>query len=175
MSNLSDAAEAISQMAEKYSAIVAVADVLKNLGSLEQAAAERKAAYDEAAKKQDDMLASVDEAAEHLAALHENIEIGQLDAEADAKAVVEAAKADAEAIKKDARNDADGVLAAAKTEAAAAIANANSTLANLASKTVAARNELNSVLSDVEDAQKALVSAQAAMDDLKKTAQNILG
>lgn len=174
MADLQQAADAVIQFAEKLSPIIDVADVLKKLGSLEQATAERKAAYEEAAKAHDGLVASNEEAAQRLADVNQSIEKLQVDAAADAKATGEATRADAEQVKLAARADADNMLANAKRDTAAVLKAREDELENFAKL----HDELRGQIKDAQEVLASLsaqqVAVQGQIDGLKKTAQNIL-
>lgn len=142
MSKHTDAADAIRRLARLFQPMVAVADELERLGSVEQAVAEAETAKARIAVERE-------QAAEDLAAAKQSVK----DAREQAKKIKADAEDKAAAVINEARGEADAIKAAAEADAKTVTDNATRALSErtaelrgVVEELVTARNELTNEL-----------------------------
>lgn len=168
-----NAADAIRRLANQYEGMVAAAAMLEEIGSLEQAAKEAKAATHDAKAERDKALAELEQA-----------KAAVLKAQADAADVLQQAQFEAGIkaadIKQAAEQEAATIRANAEREAAALLAPAQARLDKLAGQardvenaTAAAQNELGAIRArialateEADAAEKRLAEMRAAISKL---------
>lgn len=174
MADLGKAAESVLEFAERFRAIIDLAEALKGNASIEQAIAERKAALAAATAEHEQMLADLDRTRASIAAAvaegndalkAHGVEMRRLEAATrdEAKATVENARESAAEIVAEAQQNADRRLAAAKKEVSAA-----------AEELARARSELAGVESEISSARAELEEITAKMSELRRAAQSVL-
>lgn len=175
MSKISDAADAVKQFAAQHQAIFDVAVILGEIGSIEQAAAEAKLAC---AKARDELNAVSAE----LAAARDDLGMTKLEIEGiaaaannAAKEIVEKAKYEAEAIVVAARADAQNLREVAEKDAASLRASASEAVVAANTRIAEAHDVLADINHEVAQSKTALAQTQAAIDELKEKAKNLLG
>lgn len=174
MSKIDDAFEQVVGLAEKFKAILDVADEVKKIGSLEQATAERVAARDIAVKANEDALADLDAVnkaladakdayASLLAVQKAGFEDAAMSSQAYADKIVADAKAQAQSIIDNA-NDQASTIEAAQT---AMVVQKHSELGTINAQIANAQDELAALKAE-------LASTSAAVDALKAAAKAVL-
>ncbi len=166
MSRLSDAADAALQWAEKNRAVVELADVLKDIGSIEQATDEAKVALALAAADRDVMRAELDSVKQALEK---------------SKALVASTTSDAEktvqALLDDGRRAAQGIVERGQTEAASMLADAQTKINNAtavhAANMTAAREQLAQLKQAVSECQDTLAGLRAELADARTNLQAV--
>lgn len=167
MSDLMTAADNVRRFAKQFEGILAVADVLEQLGKLDQVILAKNVEAAETIARADAAATEFAEVKKDTASLLADAEI----ALTSARSRTEAIAAD---IKRAAEEDAAGILKAAQDSAAASLADAASNKAKLSSelegleKAIAnAQADLVLVLAEKDEADKALATTQKKFDDLQ--------
>lgn len=175
MADLITAAEAIRRMAVQYKAIVEVADLLQEVGQLENAAKEARATYDAA-------QADLAKAKADLAKVKEQGKKALDDHAAKAVKMGDEALATAEGIKHEAEVGAAEILKKAQDEAAALVAQAatekarmSSELGGLQKSIVDAQTELAALLKAREAAIKSADDAESKLDGIRGKLKALAG
>lgn len=173
--NLSAAIDAVKQWAERNRAISDLADALEGLGSIENATSEALAARAEASDelaKTKTLLAAAKADVDAIVAKGNDLREA---AEAEAAGIVPAAKKAADELLAAARAKADDMIDSAKRDAAAAVSAKKEELEAVTASVAAGRGVLGEIEHDIANAKQVLAATQAGIDDLRKSAQNILG
>lgn len=174
MSKIDDAFEQVVGLAEKFKAILDVADEVKKIGSLEQATAERKAALDRAVadhiKAKLELDAVVQQVADAKTAYESLLEVQQIGLTES----VSQAEAKAAELVADAEVQAQEILKNAHEQAQAAWDKSEEAMD-------ARMNALNDIDNKIAEAQVALTAIKtehdataAAIDALKSAAKAVL-
>ena len=175
MSSLSDAAEFAQRWAENQRGMVAVADALKNLGSMEQATSERKAALDAATKAHEDKKKEVADVEAKLAAANAQHEAALSAHDAELMTRSENATASAATIIEDARSKARTMIAEAEAEVARVQADHANTLAGMKAELDAHREALIEAQQAKTETEQAHHTLAERIEAMRETARGLLG
>jgi len=161
MSKLSDSADQLLAWADRQQAIMDVAAALKEVGSLDQAISERKAATAQATIDRDAVLTQLNQAKTDLDSL-----IAANASEKDQHAQRLQASSAATA------KEADGIIAKARADAAVLIQNARDNAAHIQANheqtMVALNGSLDAVRAKLADTQAALEAAHTEHESVKQ-------
>lgn len=175
MSKIDDAADQVLGLADRFRGILEVADVIKSIGSLDQAVTERQAALEAVTEQHEAAKAELATTGTELYALRatQADELAQHKKDCDALSVT--ATEEAANIRSQARTIADTLVESTQLDMASRI---RATDAVIAEK----QSELSDLQSKIDDATKALADITATheatsqrVDALRAAAKSVLG
>lgn len=175
MSKISDAADSVKQFAAQHQAIFDVAVVLGEIGSIEQAAEEAKAARTKAVGELAEVKAELETARTELTQTNAEAKAVLVAAASAANAAIEQARYAAEDIVKAGQADAANLREVATSDILIAKNGAQKTLANTDAQVVAARQTLIDLNIQIDAAKRTLADAEAALASVRESAQRMLG
>lgn len=161
MSKKITAAETIEALANQYRAMVEAADMLKQIGSLENAVVEAKKAIEAAAVERDAAQAEVAQAKADAKKAKEKTAEFYASINATADEIRAKAAADVEQMIAAAEVRADGIVAQAQQEAAAA-------MSGLADKKARLAKDVETLVAQVDQKSAELVARSVEVADLEK-------
>ncbi len=160
-------ADAIRNFAKSYKAMVEIADMLEDLGKIEQVTAEQQKAADaaraEADKVKADLVKAKAKVAEAEAKAQDIVAVAQEQAAQTGAGIVRAAQEDAALVAKKAQDEASKMIAQASTEKA----RLSSEIGGLQSAIESAKTELQILARAKDDAEAATADAEKKLDQIK--------
>jgi len=175
MSNFTTAAETIDRLAVQFQGIIEVAAVLKQVGSLENAAAEYKKQADDALVAAQEAQIDLDAISEKVAAANESVSTIVDDASARATEIISQANGRAQQILDDAAEKGAKMIAEAQESTNATVQRAHSEIADLTNQIDWLRGELKDIGSDRDKIQAEATAAQEQLDGIKAQISKMLG
>ena len=175
MSKIDDAADQVRGMAERFRAIIDVADVLKNIGSLEQAAIERQAALETATKDHEAAKTELDAV---KSTLDEQRDIAAAELErhkATCAAMSLEAAAKAENILGQAKGAAEVLMDATKAELLGIQQTHDATIADRRSILASLKAEIDAAQEKLDEITHAHANTAQQIEALKAAAKSVLG
>lgn len=175
MTRAHDAADAIRRMAKQYENMVAAAEILEQIGSLENATTEAVAARVAAEKSRDAAINAQVAAQQSVAAAVEESEKIISEAKKSAATSAQKAKARADEIVSLATEKGEGLIAAAEARAAQINADAIAKQDAAKSATASAASREKDINARIKAAEDELADLQGKIDALKAQAAKLLG
>lgn len=174
MSKISEAVDAIQQYAERNRAIILVADLLSELGSVEQATLEASARRDAAIARLNETTVALEDASGKLGEVRADADRSLSAAQKQSSDMVEEARKQADDIVTRGREDAANLLLVAQKDTIDQLAAANGHLDALTTKIGEARKELENTNAATSEAIAKLNETNAAITSMKESAQKVL-
>lgn len=175
MPTLSDTADQVLGLGERFRAILDMADTLKTLGSIEQATSEATAALATAQAARDEMLSLVATAKTDLGNLVSTKDAALTAAQKDAQDLVDGAKTIAEGLVLDAKSQAASLIDEARTAVARIEDNHAGVMASANDALVATRQTLDEIQQKVNAKQAEHDALQANIVTMQTAAKTALG
>jgi hypothetical protein len=173
--DINAAADALVALAEQFRPIQDIAVVLKSIGSIDQATAERQTAYQQAVAIHEDMKTQIDVATTNLSNLKAQNAVEIVDHQMTVQAMLDEAKTNGDAITAKATSDAAAIIQAANDNATritdamnAQIVQSTADLKDLTAQVAQAVTDRDKALAD-------LAAAQAQIAALKQSAASFAG
>lgn len=172
---LDNALEKLGQWVERNQAIMDLAEALKDIPSIDQAVAERKAALVTATAEHEAVKAQLEGKRQELAqAESDHAEALQANA-AEALGVLETARASAASILDKAKADAKSIVTAANDEAGRVQAAHDASMVSARQELAATRAALAEASGNLDDAKAQHTAVTQQIEDLKRAAKTVLG